>query len=953
MSETDPLAMLHQVLRLARLSQKLSMTAVVTRSGLSRTTVSQAFNSSTPPSEETLAALAPVLRLNLETLLAHRRACPGPRSPNSARGSTVKSARPVGPVPEDDAVFETRYRDYLKTRHGQLTVVGLDLRGPAASSWPLDAAYLSLELADSDTEGQRVERAEHALRRNNRLLIRGLAGSGKTTLLQWIACAAADGDPLGPNDGPDQPPVAFVLPLRTFARRSEGLPTPQEFLSAVGCPLAGAQPAGWTDRVLDSGRGIVLVDGLDEVPELMRDRTSTWLQELVAAYARARFVVTTRPTAVSEGWLAASGFRELTVRPMSRADVTVFVARWHTAAKASTDDPEVQSHLDGLENDLKEQVRAKRDLSLLTTTPLLCALVCALHRDRRGQLPHDRVELYEAALTMFLYRRDHEREVVAPEGFTLSEKESVQLLQKLAYWLIRNGQTEMPHATALAIMADALMSMHGVAQQGDAMQLLNHLLTRSGLLRRPTPDTIDFVHRTFQDFLGAKAAVEAHDLLLIARNAHDAQWEDVVRMAVAHAREDERVALLEAILARSDEEEYRKRLALLALACLRHATELPPATREKVERNAGSLLPPQTWTDAIELGRIGPLVLDLLPSAVDTPDQQARYSIRTAKEISGDGALAYLKSFSGIRDFGARAGLCTGWTDFDPDEYVAQVLVPMTGELPDIQITEDRQIQAIRPLRVTRVTLRGNHSAEAISRLPHPERLRSLELSYNNCISDLGQLATLFPQLEELRLNHCVQVSDLKGLATTTINRLRLTELSMLRSLGPLEQMADLRSLVLQGLDELTPSRVPALPQLEWLDVDHTGFLNVLDRWPGLTRLSLQGPGFLRRSRVALPPRLTLLDLWGVDLGTLKRPRIGWLSQITDATLSTPSNIVAPLVDLFPGVRSLSIAAIHRGTEVDVSPLIELPQLSTLVLDGFARVIGTEAFAPNVVIEHA
>ncbi|MFD4871007.1 NACHT domain-containing protein [Streptomyces sp. NPDC058412] len=950
MSETDPLTLLHQILRVAQLSRGLSMTAVVTRSKLSRTTVSQAFNSSTPPSEETLAALAPVLQLKLTALIEHRGACLGPLSPISPRVGTRKSAKPTGPVPEDDAAFETRYRDYLKARHGQLTVVGLDLRGPAASSWPLDAAYLSLELADSAAQGQRVERAERALRRNNLLLIRGLAGSGKTTLLQWIACAAADGELSGLNDGPNQSPIAFVLQLRTFAGRMEGLPSPTEFLSAVSCPLSGAQPPGWTDRVLDSGRGIVLVDGLDEVPELMRERTRAWLRELVAAYKRARFVVTTRPTAVSEGWLAASGFKELTVRPMSRADVTVFVSRWHTAAKASTDDPEVKTHLDGLERDLKEQVRAKRDLSLLTTTPLLCALVCALHRDRRGQLPHDRVELYQAALTMFLYRRDHEREVVAPEGITLSERESVQLLQKLAYWLIRNGQTEMPHATALAIMAEALMSMHAVAQQGDAMQLLNHLLTRSGVLRRPAPDTIDFVHRTFQDFLGAKAAVEAHDLPLIARNAHDAQWEDVVRMAVAHARGDERAVLLEAILARSGEAEYSKRLALLALACLRHATELPPDTREKVEKNARALLPPQNWPDAIELGEIGPLVLDLMPSATETPARQARYSIRTAKAIGGDGALAYLKSFSGTRDLRARAGLCSGWTDFDPDEYVTQVLVPMSGDLPDVHISEDRQIQAIHPLKVTRVVLRGNHSAQAIGRLPRPEQIRSLALWDNNCVPDFDQLTTTFPQLEQLRLERCSEVRELTSLAATGIGGLGLFELPMLRSLGPLETMAGLRWLQLGGLDRLTPARVPALPQLEWLDVDHTGFLNLLDRWPGLTGLAVHGSGFFRSRAVTLPPRLSHLDLWDVDLQGLKNPsRFGWLSQVTDATIGTRSSVVAPLVDLFPRARSLRIFS-HTGVaEVDVRPLVELPQLIRLTLDNFARVTGTEAFAPDVI----
>ncbi len=48
--------------------------------------------------------------------------------------------------------------------------------------------------------------------------------------------------------------------------------------------------------------------------------------------------------------------------------------------------------------------------------------------------------------------------------------------------------------------------------------------------------TLDFVHRTFQDYLGARYAVEEGHLDVIAGRADDTQWEDVIRMAVAHAR---------------------------------------------------------------------------------------------------------------------------------------------------------------------------------------------------------------------------------------------------------------------------------------------------------------------------------------------------------------------------------------------------------------------------------
>ncbi|WP_405785705.1 NACHT domain-containing protein [Streptomyces sp. NBC_01367] len=937
MDEQSPLANLRAVLQSAKLRKRQTATSVAALSGLSRTTVSQAFNSESVPSKETLAALAPVLGLSLEALLTMRQACLTVPPPDRTR--------PARRAPAGDADFETRYRNYLKTRHGSLTVVGLDLRGPAASSWPLDAAYLSLELSEPDGRGQRVERAERALRRSGPTLIKGLAGSGKTTLLQWIACTAANGKLTAPDE-PRRSLIGFVLPLRSLARLAR-LPRPEEFLSAVGCPLAAVQPLGWTDRVLSSGRGIILVDGLDEVPEALRDRARQWLLELVAAYPQARFVVTTRPTAVSEGWL--TGFRELTVRPMSRADVSVFVGRWHAAARQSAADADVRTHLTDLERDLKEQVRAKRDLANLTTTPLLCALVCALHRDRRGQLPHDRMELYQAALSMFLYRRDHEREVVAPEGILLSETESARLLQKLAYWLIRNGRNELRRSTAEKVLTRALLSMHAVAQQGDAGRVLDHLLARSGLLRCPSADSIDFVHRTFQDFLGAKEAVEAEDLLLIAGHAHDTLWEDVVRMAVAHARPGEAATLLEEVLTRSDREpEHRKRLVLLALACLRHAPELDAEVRKKVQLRAAKLLPPDGWSAAEELSLIGPLVLDLLLGPAELSAHLAWMSVHTAQLIGGDGALAYLKPFSQVPDARVRSKLCSDWDGFDPNEYVAQVLALMPDELPMIEVRDPRQIPALHPLRARQVLVSGARTPQEITDLPHAEHITSLGIELNPALHRLDWLAGAFPSLEALRLADCTQLDKLESLGGTAITRLALTDMP-LHGLGDLRTMPALRILELRALDRLVPDRVPALLELAELNVDNADFLDLLDRWPALTRLSVPGSTFPHRGLGAPLPRLRHLELHGVDLTTLAARRIPELPQVSEVFVSVPRGDLAPLTALFPQARTVTVVASRPGLNVDLAPLMSLPQLESLTVRGFASVSGGRGFGPGVV----
>ncbi|MFH9651105.1 hypothetical protein ACIOHR_20100 [Streptomyces anulatus] len=63
---------------------------------------------------------------------------------------------------------------------------------------------------------------------------------------------------------------------------------------------------------------------------------------------------------------------------------------------------------------------------------------------------------------------------------------------------------------------------------------------------------MDFIHRTFQDYLGAKAAVEGIDFDFLIANAHLDQWEDVIRMAVAHSRLTERTRLLTGIIRRDN-----------------------------------------------------------------------------------------------------------------------------------------------------------------------------------------------------------------------------------------------------------------------------------------------------------------------------------------------------------------------------------------------------------------
>ncbi|WP_455432473.1 NACHT domain-containing protein [Streptomyces leeuwenhoekii] len=569
-------------------------------------------------------------------------------------------------VPRPDArdtAFERRYLPYVAERHDHLTIYGIDLRD-APDRWPLEVAYLTLEAVADPAPGPgpgpgalpgedpraRTARlpADEALEREPRVLLRGDAGSGKTTLAQWLAVTAA-------REGTRIP---FLLPLRTLVRTGP-LPAPAAFLSAVGCPLT--PPDGWAERVLTAGRGLILVDGLDEIPESGRHATRDWLRGLLGAFPGNRWLLTTRPTAVRADWLAREGFLELSLAPMGRAEVTTFVHRWHEAAGA----PEYGQRL-------LDSLRTQRDLSRLATNPLMCGLICALHRERRGYLPTGRKELYDAALTMLLTRRDRERGMGAVDGPELGEEEQLELLQRIAYALVLSGRHEMALETAEGIVDRALPALGPAPGRRDAASVLRTLLLRSGVLRRPAEGVLDFVHRTFQDYLAARYAVEEGHLGVLAGRADDTEWEDVIRMAVAHARPRERVLVLRELLGKDD-----PRLTLLALACLEHVAALDPVVRAEVEERAAGLIPPRTTEAARELAGAGPLVLELLPGPEGLSDEEALGVAVTASVLGGeepDGALAVLRRFRDHPGLDVRRQLVGTWHRFPAGEYAAEVL---------------------------------------------------------------------------------------------------------------------------------------------------------------------------------------------------------------------------------------------------------------------------------------
>jgi Leucine-rich repeat (LRR) protein len=926
---------------------------------------------------------------------------------------------------DDD--FDTRYRREIVRELDRLVLFGLTV-AEETRRYPLNVAYISLNAsqvkadeaagqfppAEAESDGddevvgveddeddevpdprERVElRVEDVVASSRRLLLRGEAGSGKTTLLQYLAVKSGAGsfnEPLEDLNGS----VPFLLQLRRYT--GVPLPRPQEFLQHHPS-LHEAQPPGWVEEQLRNGRALVLVDGVDEVPSDEREDAREWLRDLCQRYPDASYIVTSRPPAVTGDWLGEQEFRSAELQPMGLPDIESFIRHWHDAARQDAIDDADRLELDRLQTKLASAVRVSRPIRSLATSPLLCAMLCALNRDRRSQLPGDRQELYRIALETLLDRRDVERELPASDVIGFREKQV--LLADLAFWLMQNGRSDISRQEALTRIAEKTQAMPGVSDRPP--RVFEFLLERSGLLREPVSGRLDFVHRTFQEYLAAWEAVEREATEFLLSVAHLDEWREVIILAAGQARRRQREELIEGLLDLGDERpDYRSRLHLLAVACLENSPELDRAVTARLRGALRRLVPPTSMTQARLVASAGDLAVPLLAqySGSHVLSTTAASCVRALSLIGGEQALAAMPDFANDRRVTVHREVIRGWGFFDAEAYSRNVLA-------DCPFPRGLRLQ----------------SPYSLKWVPYLSRLRNLEFVYpgpGETDIDLAPVAgrrnldrlrivrarpqTLAPvaalrQLRTLELSACSGVVNLDALASLDrLRRLNLFNVRDLHDVRAVRSLDELRVVSLWGAHRVAELEPLIRPQLTALTVTlpaHLDNLDVLRGAPALTELRVDAERLQRIDAVQRMPELQRLlldsakglrdldaiagledlfylyiaqaeDLEDLDgLGRAAPPAVyirGAHRLETLPSFSGPEDMTvleisdAPIVDLLPisRLRSLSTLILRNCTNLeDLAPIASLPALRELVLIGCSSVTDLTPLAKCQMLWH-
>ncbi|HYT45382.1 MAG TPA: NACHT domain-containing protein, partial [Methylomirabilota bacterium] len=392
---------------------------------------------------------------------------------------------------------------------------------------------------------------------NHRLpvVIQGFPGMGKTTLMLRLALHAARCSLGRPDPTMSEHLKPALLPvfirLGDYATKQKDTPDLPllNYIEHMLNELKIPHVFPFFQKCLSDGRCLILFDGLDEVPQLIREQ----VQKAVKTFIREqqtvddncntfnRFIITSRVAGYDQA--AFSEYLHYTIAELTPTQRDAFLVCWCRAHVRHAYASESPNEL-GEEAIAKETERRAKDLAAavqyhgdLTENPLLLTLL-AIMKQNGIVLPKRRVELYRN-VTIILFERQNIIRNLPP----IPETEAIKRLGPLAFRMHEKGDTFIRESEVLNILKDTNDLGRDSAEERmqEAGSFLKRVRERGGIFVRRAGDYFGFFHRTFQEYFVARHILNeiGHGHLTIQEfinmvHQDQAHWREPLLLAVAH-----------------------------------------------------------------------------------------------------------------------------------------------------------------------------------------------------------------------------------------------------------------------------------------------------------------------------------------------------------------------------------------------------------------------------------
>lgn len=378
------------------------------------------------------------------------------------------------------------------------------------------------------------------------VVVTGEPGMGKTTLIKYLTLMNCQ------KQNEVESSIPFIIPLIEIAGLIRDGFSYEDFIDYLKNRTSFKDNLDYIEaeqfkNFLSQYKVIVFFDGLDDISESDQIRVADEIQRFIQAYPRASIWVTCRQNRYDAILRLGKLFKKYHLAPFSENKTLEFIRKWYQISvknSESLDEEFIQS--------LNLAVKKNSKISSLSRNPLLLTMMVLLHQFE-GNIPHDRVNLYEKSIELLLKTWQLQKSTSTGKMPIESKRrfdynEELNILAAASFDILKRNLDEKNntwHHLEDKVLKNSLLSVRCDKKRRSDKQaikdirvLLRHFCEDTGFINKKRDRILSFTFPPFGDYLCAyqmakntnKSLDELIDEML--DNAGKPSWEEPILLCI-------------------------------------------------------------------------------------------------------------------------------------------------------------------------------------------------------------------------------------------------------------------------------------------------------------------------------------------------------------------------------------------------------------------------------------